>query len=158
MPARKIGPKKGVNRRCLVSRTTEDEKMVFSESLLERDFIKLCNCLPTISRIEYQPLCIAFNYRGERRKYYPDFLLTEVDGKKILVEIKPLSRTKDQENLIKFKVGELFCEEKGWSFKVITDRDLYEGQLKYNVSLLLDAKRLNIDIRLQYAIYELFHD
>jgi hypothetical protein len=155
MPSRKIGPQRGVNRRCMVTRNSEDEAMIFGESLLERDFIKFCNCIPNIMKVEYQPRCLAYNYNGKRWRYFPDFLISTKDGNKILIEVKPSNRLEDEENLIKFKVGELYCEQKGWTFMVMSDRDLYRGHLKYNVNLLLEVQRVNIETEDLFVIYQM---
>lgn len=156
MPSRKIGPQKGINRRCLVTHNSEADTSSFGESLLERDFIKFCNCIPNnILKVEYQPLCLAYNYNGKRLKYFPDFLVSTKDGKKILVEVKPSNRLEDEENLIKFKVGEMYSEQKGWNFKVISDNDLYRGYQKYNVDLLLEVQRINIETEELFAVYQL---
>ncbi|MDR6885416.1 TnsA endonuclease N-terminal domain-containing protein [Bacillus sp. 3255] len=158
MPSRRIGPKKGVNRRCLVSHNSDADAMSFGESLLERDFIKFCNCIPNVMKVEYQPRCLAYNYNGKRRRYFPDFLISTRDGNKILVEVKPSNRLDDEENLIKFKVGEMFCEQKGWTFKVISDSDLYRGHLKHNVNLLLEVQRINIETEDLFIIYQMIQN
>lgn len=82
------------------------------------------------------------------RRYFPDFIIKykNKQGKTIteMVEIKPYRqvigppenptrRTKSWINAVKtyctnqakWKAAEKFCEERGWKFKIITEKDLF---------------------------------
>ncbi|WP_028611654.1 TnsA endonuclease N-terminal domain-containing protein [Paenibacillus harenae] len=39
----------------------------------------MCNVDPDVISIDYQPICIEYNYAGKRRKYTPEFLLIMSD-------------------------------------------------------------------------------
>jgi len=158
MPVRKIGPKRGVNRRCLVARPNPDVPMVFCESLLERDFIRLCNMDSDVVDIQYQPLCLMYNHAGKRKKYYPDFLLTLKDDSRILVEVKTEEHVNDAENQVKYKVGEMYCQEQVWKFKVLTEEEINKGQLGRNVNKLLDVQRFQIDSGVLFDIYKVIKE
>ena len=80
------------------------------------------------------------------RKYFPDFLceLIEKDGelKTYLIEVKPLKQTKPPVkktgkkylnematfsiNNSKWEAAKKFCDENGWTFKIITEKELFK--------------------------------
>lgn len=65
--------------------------------------------------------------------YYPDFFLEMEDGRKIVVEIKPKNQVKKPEgnnpwmvktwmkNMSKWKTLKEICDQKNWSFWIITE-------------------------------------
>jgi len=75
-------------------------------------------------------------------RYFPDVYVENVNGEKFVIEIKPSKETKLPEkkasnskryltevstyliNKSKWEAAIKFCEEKGWSFKIITEREL----------------------------------
>ncbi|GLX70799.1 TnsA endonuclease N-terminal domain-containing protein [Paenibacillus glycanilyticus] len=137
-----------------MARRTSDESMVFGESLLERDFVRFCNFQPEILKIEYQPLRLKYNYKRRARSYTPDFLLTDVEGEMTIVEVKPSHEVNNPENVIKFEVAKIYCQEKGWRFKVVTELDLRKGCFSTNINLLLDVMRLEIAAQDMVIVYD----
>ena len=88
--------------------------------------------------------------KRKKRRYYPDFLMKIEDkqGKLItyLVEIKPykeshppradrrktkktrmIEETKWMTNNAKFEAAKKYCRQKGWIFKIITEKQLFKG-------------------------------
>lgn len=83
---------------------------------------------------------------GKIHRYFPDFKVTKInkDGKKetAIIEVKPLKETippKRQENVTKryltevknwgineskWKAAKEFCEDRGWSFHIFTEKEL----------------------------------
>ena len=77
------------------------------------------------------------------RRYFPDFYVENNRGDKFVFEIKPDAQTRAPANksrqtkryltevstfLInkaKWAAAEKFCEERGWVFKIVTERDLF---------------------------------
>ncbi|MDE2621663.1 MAG: hypothetical protein KGM83_00535 [Betaproteobacteria bacterium] len=59
------------------------------ESLLEKSFIQLCLLSPAVRNITHQPFRLPLS---DKRWYIPDFLLTLIDGARVVVEVKPLSK------------------------------------------------------------------
>ena len=67
-------------------------------------------------------------YDSERQKwrtYYPDFLITTQDNRTILVEIKPKSQWGWKNNQDKWKEAKKYCDEQGWKFIVMGQKELY---------------------------------
>lgn len=76
------------------------------------------------------------------RKYYPDFLVKNDKGEMFLIEVKPHHQTMRPEkktkvtkrhikelstwmiNQEKWKAAKALCEEKGWTWQIITEKDV----------------------------------
>jgi hypothetical protein len=83
---------------------------------------------------------------GRKRRYFPDFVVkaTMPDGsiKTLILEVKPLAQTKEPSkqtkrtkryitevttwavNQQKWKMAEEYCLDRGWQFKIITEKEL----------------------------------
>lgn len=62
---------------------------------------------------QYEPFSIPYELDGTQRRYIPDFLVTYVDGKKALIEIKPDSETLrlSPMNVAKQNIAIAYCED-----------------------------------------------
>lgn len=135
---RKIKPsKKGSFRGNFISQKVG--KTIQYESLLERDFMQLLEFDPLIQRYDSQPLEINYRYKGRKRRYYPDFKAKTINGEIIIYEVKPKTKLKLEENLIKFEAGSLFCEKNELHYKVVTEKDIRKGNLISNLELLREV-------------------
>lgn len=120
-------------------------------SLWELKFLKYCDTNENI--LEYASEELAIPYRspidGRIHRYFPDAYIKvkESDGsiKKYLIEIKPYKQTipptkpKKQtkgyiyeayeyaKNQSKWEAAIEYCKDKGWTFKVITEKELFSG-------------------------------
>lgn len=113
------------------------------ESSLERDFIYLLEYDDNVKYYLEQPLEIEYvDSQGNKRQYYPDFLIEYFDEQiPRLVEIKYESTliSKVSELREKFHAAKLFCEEKGFEFCVITDLQIRsEKKIELNNFKFLD--------------------
>ncbi|MBD0380987.1 TnsA endonuclease N-terminal domain-containing protein [Paenibacillus sedimenti] len=142
-PARKIRPTKGRNYRCKVTQS-KNAVVIYSESLLERDYVRLCNFDPSIERIYFQPLGIKYNYLGRTRKYFPDYLLITKDDRYVLVEVKLKQFVNSDLNKAKFLAASEFCRQKEWTFHVVTEDQIRTGFLQRNINLLLEVKAYKV--------------
>jgi TnsA endonuclease N terminal len=119
-------------------------------SLWELKFLKYCDTNENI--LEYASEELAIPYRspidGRIHRYFPDAYIKvkESDGsiKKYLIEIKPYKQTipptkpKKQtkgyiyeayeyaKNQSKWEAAIEYCKDKGWTFKVITEKELFK--------------------------------
>lgn len=108
----------------------------------ERSFAKWCDNNFKITKWAIEPFSI--NYfdvaSNKHRRYFPDFFI-EYDNKKIVVEVKPEYQTvkplkykTGKVNLIaertyltntsKWESAKSYCEVKGWSFWIVTEKTL----------------------------------
>lgn len=82
-------------------------------------------------------ICIPYLYKdGSTHKYYPDYFVEMVNGDKIVVEIKPYNQTQKpinencwaakeyMKNMCKWKAAIEFCKNKGYIFKVLTEKTI----------------------------------
>lgn len=104
------------------------------ESSLERDFFELMMSDPLVEKIEEQPVRINYiDIKKKRRHYTPDALVTfKQDPITKLVRPPLLCEVKYRDEYRK-KFGELkeriraayrYARERGWKFKVVTDREI----------------------------------
>lgn len=83
--------------------------------------------------------CIKIPYLyidGKTHTYYPDYFVEMVDGTKMVVEIKPHNQTQKPvnencwamreytKNMCKWKATMEFCKNKGYQFKVLTEKTI----------------------------------
>ena len=107
-------------------------------SLWERRFMLYCDRSDQIFKWSSEELHIPYYYEGDDRwhNYYPDFVvelavkdndfLTEpVAGRTILVEIKPSFQCKWKQNQAKWAAARKYCEEHGYEFRVLTEKELF---------------------------------
>lgn len=75
-------------------------------------------------------------------RYFPDVYVENINGEKFVLEIKPSKQTQAPTkpskntkkyitevstyliNRSKWSAADRFCEEKGWQFKIVTEKDL----------------------------------
>ena len=84
---------------------------------------------------------------GRVHRYFPDFIICVIDAQNkkqtIMVEVKPYAQTQEpvKKNKInkryinevftwgvnqeKWKQAKLYCEDRGWSFKVMTEKEIF---------------------------------
>lgn len=80
-----------------------------------------------VASFEYEGLIIPYvsNVRsGKLRRYFPDFLVSYVDGTRRLVEIKPSKRLAQAAVAKKLRAAEAWCREHGVTLEVITEVEL----------------------------------
>lgn len=91
-------------------------ELSFRINILEAQKIEFISCDQDISfRIPY------YDSEGNRRNYFPDFFLKE---EKTVIEIKPYRMSFLGKNVSeKTKAGEQWCKEKGYVYKLLTEKD-----------------------------------
>ncbi|WP_079908699.1 TnsA endonuclease N-terminal domain-containing protein [Paenibacillus sp. 32352] len=144
IPARKIRPTRGRHYRSKIG-SSKSLKIIHAESLLERDYVRMCNFDPTIIKIYYQPVGIRFHYDGRKRRYFPDYLIVTRDNRYYLVEVKLKEFVGSNLNRAKFYAATKLCEEKDWTFIVVTEEQIRQGHFQKNLRLLHEVKRYKIN-------------
>ena len=113
-------------------------------SLLERKFMRYCDLNDDIIYWASEELPIRYFNPLDKKyhRYFPDFVVKTVKNEKYMVEIKP-SRQVDKpktpkrktrsymiesfnyiKNQAKWQAARKYCDDKGMSFKLITEKDL----------------------------------
>lgn len=101
---------------------------------------------PNVKLWFYEPKMFNLRYpnpiTGKLSAYWPDFLVKYMDGSTKLVEIKPLKqssarfaispydRQEFMKNDAKWKVASAFAQAQGWTFLVLTERNLFTQSTK----------------------------
>ncbi len=133
----------------------------------------LANC-PLVTAIHEQPLQIWYAWRETesgleiqlldhqnaarpsapwRCTYIvPDFLVRMTADVTRLIEVKPFDKLPKPDVQRKLSVARCFAEQNGWSFHVLTERELRQGPLLGNLRLLSRYRRLIADASLLDAI------
>jgi len=127
---------------------------------------------PQVVHIQEQPLAIWYAWRGTREPVeiqildgppasprkrqkdvgtsyiVPDFLVEMANGSKRLVEVKPSRRLDRPIVQRKLAVGRLFALQDGWTFHVVTEKDLFQGPLLDNVRMVNRYRQGRMDVNL----------
>lgn len=126
----------------------------------------LAGC-PLVREIQEQPLAIWYawseetgvitllngpptkDFRKVNRCSYivPDFLVTMQSGAKRLIEVKPSAKLGRPLVERKLSVARLYAKCHGWTFHIVTERELISRPLLANVRLLSRFRRLSADPR-----------
>lgn len=120
------------------------------ESSLERDFMELSRFNSDIEQIIAQPITIGFFCeKGLSRKYTPDGLIVYQDNLElpsILYEIKYRADFKNswKQLIPKFRAAKNIAKDKGWLFKVFTEREIRTPYLD-NIKFLWPYKHREHD-------------
>jgi hypothetical protein len=119
----------------------------------------LASC-PLVAHIQEQPFPIWYRWHGiqgpveiqlldappvpplSRQKdsgtsyILPDFLVTLIDGSRQLIEVKPSRRLSNPIVQRKLAVGYLQAVAQAWTFRVVTEQEMFTGPLLANLRLL----------------------
>ena len=119
-------------------------KNVVYRSMWEKKTFIWCDANPKIAKWSSEEICIPYQCLtdGYLHRYFVDLKITLTDGRVFLIEIKPHAQvckprrgTKSYwrflkevntyaKNTSKWKAARRYAEEKGWVFKIWTERDL----------------------------------
>jgi hypothetical protein len=125
VPIRNI-PKNYRNVTGVAANSKSEGKAMF-ESTLERDWLTLLQFSAEVESFEVQPVKIKWvDAEGKNRTYTPDVLVYyhQAGTKPLLCEVK--YRDELRENWVQFKpkfqAAYRYAKERGWRFKLITER------------------------------------
>lgn len=93
----------------------------------EEKYLTYLDTNPDVLTFEYEPFAIEYvsnKKTGKIRKYYPDVLVTYVDGRIILVEIKPLRRMHQAKIQKKTLAAGDWARLNNVEFKIVTEVEL----------------------------------
>lgn len=89
----------------------------------EEGFLLIVDKNLDIVAIEANKPRILYLFKGGEHRYLPDFLLTTLDGKKHLVEIKPDYKLKDPQTVAKIEAGRKYAVENSINY-FVWDREI----------------------------------
>ena len=135
---------KGIYRPSNPKKYVGDSKRIVYRSLLERRFMLYCDRTEDITNWASEEISIPYISPIDKKlhRYYPDFIVKTSKGKKYIIEIKPYKQTSQPKapkrktkaylreqleyikNTAKWQAAKAFCEDKGFEFKILTEKEL----------------------------------
>ena len=121
-----------------------DHNNVFYRSSWELRFFNYCDKNPDIIKWSSEEIVIPYRspIDGKRHRYFPDVWMKTKNGDTYLIEIKPFKETHEPKkrsritkqylyevktwgiNSSKWKAAQEYCKDRGWIFKIITEKEL----------------------------------
>lgn len=120
------------------------------ESLLERDYFTWLEFDPLVQGFNEQPVTIPWvDNNGNNRTYTPDVLVlfTPESGRLAeLTEIKSRDELRKDWHTLrpKFRAAQRYCRERGWRFRLVTDKTIRTKSL-HNLRFLQPYKYIEPD-------------
>ena len=138
---------KGVYKPSNPKKYIGNPNMIVYRSLWERKFMRYCDTNEKVLKWASEEIVIPYYNPVKKRmaKYFPDFYMEYIDKagvkKKTLIEVKPLKETKPpqykrrtksvliaeamySQNQAKWAAAEEFCLDQGWTFQIMTEKEL----------------------------------
>jgi len=135
---------KGIYRPSYPKKYVGDPNRIVYRSLLERRFMLYCDRTEDVVNWASEEISIPYISPIDKKlhRYYPDFIVKTSKGKKYIIEIKPYKQTSQPKapkrkskaylreqleyikNTAKWKAAKVFSEDKGFEFKIITEKEL----------------------------------
>lgn len=97
-------------------------------SLYEKKAFEILDLMQIVSGYQEQPFDLLYFYEGNRFTYIPDVLVCLTDGRRVLLEVKPESRLESRRVQAKHAAAQVFCQNKGMFFMVVTETQLFKEQ------------------------------
>jgi len=135
---------KGIYKPTYPKKYVGDPNRIVYRSLLERRFMLYCDRTEDVVNWASEEISIPYISPIDKKlhRYYPDFIVKTSKGKKLIIEIKPYRQTSQPKapkrktraylreqleyikNNAKWKAAKAFCEDKGFEFKILTEKEL----------------------------------
>ena len=122
VPLPSVVPKRSGNENSVAFWSHKLDRPVVCDSELERHVFLQLDDHPLVASFLEQPLALDYEHRARIRTYFPDALVKLVDGRTVLVEIKPATQMGLAENVAKWRAALQFCRERGYGFLVTDNR------------------------------------
>lgn len=122
-----------------------DASAIIARSSWEARFNKFLDYNTNVEKWSSEELIIPYYYPldGKMHRYFPDYWVKFKNGKEVVIEIKPFAETLQpiykkggnkrvfadrmatyMKNCAKWDAAKAFCEARGWSFEVFTEKTL----------------------------------
>lgn len=97
-------------------------KVLGYRSGLEEKLYKILDQHEDVLSFYSEPFNIDYVHKGQAHKYTPDLIVSFIDGRKQVWEVKPSNQTDLEVNKNKWKAAQDACKVRGWSFEVYTEQ------------------------------------
>lgn len=152
--------------------TEKSQNILEFESGLEKNFLTLLIFDNAVHTIKTQPHTIKWNKGQQQTRYTPDVLIEYQDPtdktqrlQTIVFEVKPCKKLRDEWGFFvpRFRIATHWCKERGYLFKLVTEKYIDTPYLN-NVNFLLqyDQRRLptsflKITSEMENKIFDILH-
>jgi len=104
-------------------------KSIVYRSMWERKFMLYCDKTPEVLEWSSEEIAIPYHFKDKDRNYYPDFYIKFIAEdnsiEESVIEIKPYYQRGYGQNVAKWKSARKYCAERNYTFKVLTERELF---------------------------------
>ncbi|MFM2478416.1 TnsA endonuclease N-terminal domain-containing protein [Celerinatantimonas sp. MCCC 1A17872] len=115
----------------------KNDAVVRTMSVLEFDFCFHLEYNPDVKRFSSQPINLAYFFNGRSCRYTPDFLVTSIDGKDVLVEVKHSSQIFKPDFKARFMERKRSAQDNyGYQLNLITEKQIQLNPILNNLKLL----------------------
>lgn len=104
-------------------KSVKTDKIHSFRSSWEHKYMYYLDTNPDVIYWNYEPFMIEYEYEGDNKRYLIDFEVYYKDGEKELIEVGVSGLKNDNRSLAKFTSAEKYCEEKNYSFRLVTEKD-----------------------------------
>lgn len=104
--------------------STKTNKDIYYKSSWEMKAIQFLDKSEEVHSFMYEPFSIPYYHKNNKRHYIPDLLITYINGKQKIIEIKPSYFLNAEVNLDKFESAQKYCNDKGIVFEVWTEKTI----------------------------------
>jgi hypothetical protein len=108
-------------------------KQMHYRSSWERDVYMCLENWTDVTSYKVESFPVEYYWKGRRKRYFPDLLITFKDEHHEVWEIKPENQRQLDVNKAKWMACESHCESRKWMFKIIDETEI--KQLKQKVRL-----------------------
>lgn len=137
---------KGLYKATNPKKYVGDYNKIVYRSLLERRFMRYCDLNDDIEYWASEELAVRYFSPLDKKyhRYFPDFIIKTVKGKKFMIEIKPYRQSLKPKlpksgvksksfmresfeyikNQAKWGAAREYCDDHGMHFKIITEKEL----------------------------------
>lgn len=112
-------------------------RMVDAESILEGDAITLIEFSRGVVSFQEQPELVFYEFKGEIKRYFPDFEVVLRSGEIIHIEVKPRSKLESLDLRERLTAVAQHYERIGRKFRILTD-----DQIRKSPALLANLRYL----------------
>lgn len=109
---------------------------VLCESSLERDCCYHLEYSPDVVSYESQPQGFKFQSENKVHSYTPDFLVHQSDGTVYFIEVKPLSKTFDNDFKKMFYEKQMAAKASGIQLLLVTEEQIRNGIYLENLKII----------------------
>lgn len=103
-----------------------DGKPMHYRSGYEKVVYEKLEKLDEVVSYDVEPFSVPYYFNGKKHNYFPDVSILFDNGDIEIWEIKPSNQTHIEKNQAKWEACHHYCLNKGWQFKVKTEKGIEE--------------------------------